>query len=67
LKDYDPEYTGKFSSKEDAAEKLGSDIVKMAALQDVLYAQNTYSLLIMLQAMDAAGKDSVIKHVMSGV
>ena len=67
LKDYDPEYTGKFSSKEDAAEKLGSDIVKMAALQDVLYAQNTYSLLIILQAMDAAGKDSVIKHVMSGV
>jgi PPK2 family polyphosphate:nucleotide phosphotransferase len=67
LKDYDPEYTGKFSSKEDAAEKLGSDIVKMAALQDVLYAQNTYSLLVILQAMDAAGKDSVIKHVMSGV
>lgn len=67
LKDYDPAYTGKFASKEDAAEKLQSDIVKLAALQDVLYAQNTYSLLVILQAMDAAGKDGVIKHVMSGV
>jgi len=67
LKDYDPEYTGKFSSKEDAAEKLQSDIAKLAALQDVLYAQNTYALLLIFQAMDAAGKDGVVKHVMSGV
>ncbi len=67
LKDYDPAYTGKFSSKEDAAEKLGSDIAKLAALQDVLYAQNTRALLLIFQAMDAAGKDGVIKHVMSGV
>ena len=67
LKDYDPAYTGKFSAKEDAAEKLQSDIVKLAALQDVLYAQNTYALLLIFQAMDAAGKDGVVKHVMSGV
>jgi PPK2 family polyphosphate:nucleotide phosphotransferase len=67
LKDYDPAYTGKFSSKEDAAGKLQSDIVKLAALQDVLYAQSTHSLLLIFQAMDAAGKDGVIKHVMSGV
>ena len=67
LKDYDPAYTGKFSSKEDAAEKLQADIVKLAALQDVLYAQNSYALLLIFQAMDAAGKDGVIKHVMSGV
>ena len=67
LKDFDPAYTGKFSSKEDAAGKLQSDIVKLAALQDVLYAQDTYSLLLIFQAMDAAGKDGVIKHVMSGV
>lgn len=67
LKDYDPAYTGKFSAKEDAAEKLQSDIAKLAALQDVLYAQNTYALLLIIQAMDAAGKDGVVKHVMSGV
>jgi PPK2 family polyphosphate:nucleotide phosphotransferase len=67
LKDYDPAYTGKFSSKEDAAEKLQSDIVKLAALQDKLYAEGTYALLLIFQAMDAAGKDGVIKHVMSGV
>ena len=67
LKDYDPAYTGKFPAKEDAAEKLQSDIVKLAALQEVLYAQNTYALLLVFQAMDAAGKDGVIKHVMSGV
>jgi PPK2 family polyphosphate:nucleotide phosphotransferase len=67
LKDYDPAYTGKFSSKEDAAGKLQADIVKLAALQDVLYAESTHSLLLIFQAMDAAGKDGVIKHVMSGV
>jgi len=67
LKDYDPAYTGKFSSKEDAAGKLQADIVKLAALQDVLYARSTWSLLLIFQAMDAAGKDGVIKHVMSGV
>jgi PPK2 family polyphosphate:nucleotide phosphotransferase len=67
LKDYDPGYTGKFSSKEEAAGKLQSDIVKLAALQDVLYAQDTYALLLIFQAMDAAGKDGAIKHVMSGV
>ena len=67
LKDYDPAYTGKFSSKDDAAEKLQSDIVRLAALQDKLYAQGTYALLLIFQALDAAGKDGVIKHVMSGV
>ncbi|HUI09817.1 MAG TPA: polyphosphate kinase 2 family protein [Bacteroidota bacterium] len=67
LKDFDPGWTGKFSSKEDAAEKLQSDIARMAALQDVLYAQGKYALLLIFQAMDAAGKDGAIKHVMSGV
>ena len=67
LKDYDPAYTGKFSSREDAAEKLQSDIARLAALQDKLYAQGTYALLLIFQAMDAAGKDGAIKHVMSGV
>jgi len=67
LKDYDTAWTGKFRSKEDAAEKLQSDIALLATLQDVLYAQGNYALLLIFQAMDAAGKDGAIKHVMSGV
>lgn len=67
LKDYDPDYTGEFENKEQAETKLREDVVKLASYQDVLYAQNTYSLLIIFQAMDASGKDSTIKHVMSGV
>jgi PPK2 family polyphosphate:nucleotide phosphotransferase len=67
LQDSDPAYTGKFKEKEDAASKLADDIRAMAELQDVLYAQREYSLLLVFQAMDAAGKDSAIKHVMSGI
>jgi PPK2 family polyphosphate:nucleotide phosphotransferase len=67
LADYDPADTGKFKSKEDAVEDLREDIARLAAYQDKLYAQNTYALLVIVQAMDAAGKDGAIKHVMSGV
>ena len=67
LKDYDTGYTGKFKDKGEAAEKLEADIKRLAKLQDVLYAQNTHALLIIFQAMDAAGKDGTIRHVMSGV
>ena len=67
LKDYDTGYTGKFRDKAEAAEKLQADIKRLARLQDVLYAQNTYALLVIFQAMDAAGKDGTIRHVMSGV
>ena len=67
LKDFDPEDTGEFKSKEDAVEKLSTDIADLANMQDILYAQNTYALLLIFQAMDAAGKDGTIKHVMSGV
>jgi PPK2 family polyphosphate:nucleotide phosphotransferase len=67
LKDYDTSYTGGFKDKEDAAEKLQADIKCLAVLQDKLYASGAYSLLIVFQAMDAAGKDSTIKHVMSGI
>jgi PPK2 family polyphosphate:nucleotide phosphotransferase len=67
LKDYDPDYTGEFENKEQAESKLREDVLRLASYQDVLYAQNTYSLLIIFQAMDASGKDSTIKHVMSGV
>jgi PPK2 family polyphosphate:nucleotide phosphotransferase len=67
LKDYDPGFTGKFKSKEEAQEKLQKDLARLTELQDVLYAQDTYALLLIFQAMDAAGKDGIIKHVMSGV
>jgi PPK2 family polyphosphate:nucleotide phosphotransferase len=67
LHDYDPDDTRPFKEKDDALEKLRDDIERLADLQDVLYAQNTYALLLVFQAMDAAGKDGTIKHVMSGV
>ncbi len=67
LKQYDPGYTGKFKSRKAARKKLQQDIEKLAQYQDVLYAQNIYGVLLVFQALDAAGKDSAIKHVMSGV
>ena len=67
LKDFDPKYTGAFKDRKAAKEKLAADISRMALLQDKLYAENRSALLIIFQAMDAAGKDSTIKHVMSGI
>ncbi len=67
LKHYGPGFTGNFKSKKAARKKLKQDIQKLAEYQDVLYAQNIYAVLLIFQALDAAGKDSAIKHVMSGV
>jgi PPK2 family polyphosphate:nucleotide phosphotransferase len=69
LGDFDPADTGPFKNKgkAQAADVLQEGIEEMAALQDKLYAQDQWSLLIIFQAMDAAGKDGVIKHVMSGL
>ena len=67
VKDYNAGYKCEFHQKDDAVKKLKTGILQLAKYQDILYAQNTYSLLIIFQAMDAAGKDSTIKHVMSGV
>ena len=67
LQDYDTAYTGDFKEKKDAKEKLQNDIKKLSELQYKLYASNEYSLLIIFQALDAAGKDGTIKHVMTGV
>lgn len=67
LKDYDTRDTGPYEAKEEAADDLRKDVGRLAELQDVLYAQNTHSVLLVFQAMDAAGKDSAIKHVMSGI
>ena len=65
-KDYDPSFKAPGWSKEKATQKLAEGIQMLAEQQDKLYAQNTYGLLIVLQALDAAGKDGTIKHVMSG-
>lgn len=67
LKDFDPNYSDKFTDKEEAVVDLQNNILRMTELQDMLYAQDVYSLLIVFQAMDAAGKDGAIKHVMSGI
>ncbi|HLF33011.1 MAG TPA: polyphosphate kinase 2 family protein [Cyclobacteriaceae bacterium] len=67
LKKFKTGYTGKFKSKKEAEKKLEKDIKSMQKLQDMLYAHDKYSLLLIFQAMDAAGKDGTIKHVMSGV
>lgn len=67
LNDIDPADTGDIDSKEHAAELLQRGIGEMAELQDKLYAQDQFAVLLIFQAMDAAGKDGAIKHVMSGV
>jgi PPK2 family polyphosphate:nucleotide phosphotransferase len=67
LREYNTSYTGNYSDKQAAKEALADHIQIMAKLQDMLYASHRYSLLIIFQALDAAGKDGTIKHVMSGI
>jgi PPK2 family polyphosphate:nucleotide phosphotransferase len=67
LKDFDTAATDKFKKKEEADEMLIAGIKLMSDLQVKLYAQDRWSLLLIFQAMDAAGKDSTISHVMSGI
>ena len=67
LKDFDPADTRHWHSEAAAREKLQQDISRMADLQNKLYAQDQWAILFIFQAMDAAGKDGTIKHVMSGV
>jgi PPK2 family polyphosphate:nucleotide phosphotransferase len=69
LKDVDPDDTGdlKSADKPRAQEALQAGIEALAELQDTLYAQDRWSVLLIFQAMDAAGKDGTIKHVMSGI
>ncbi len=66
LKDFDTDYTGKALNKSDAELLLDSSRKQLAEVQDMLYAHNRYSVLIIFQAMDAAGKDGAVKHIMSG-
>jgi PPK2 family polyphosphate:nucleotide phosphotransferase len=67
LSDRDAAFTGGFKGKKEAARRLAAGIERMRELQERLYAQDRYALLLIFQAMDAAGKDSTIEHVMSGV
>jgi PPK2 family polyphosphate:nucleotide phosphotransferase len=67
LSKVDTAYTANFKSKDEGKKLLLENIKRMRELQSKLYAQDRYSLLLVFQAMDAAGKDGTIKHVMSGV
>ena len=67
LADHDPADTNGVGNKAKAEQQLAESIGTMRELQERLYAQDRWSVLIVLQAMDAAGKDSTIKHVMSGL
>jgi len=67
LDEFSTSSTGKYKSRKSAEKNLASGIAELSELQDKLYAHDRYSLLIIFQAMDAAGKDGTIKHVMSGV
>jgi PPK2 family polyphosphate:nucleotide phosphotransferase len=67
LADIRPDDTWKLKSKEHAHEWLEKGVAHLSELQGKLYAQNQWALLLIFQAMDAAGKDGTIKHVMSGV
>ena len=70
LKDVDPNDTLEFTKEEDkprAKEAMVTGLIALTELQDKLYAQDRWAVLLIFQAMDAAGKDGAIKHVMSGV
>ena len=67
IEDFDASYTGKFMQHKEAEIDLEKNLKKMARLQEKLFAEGRQSLFIVLQALDAAGKDSAIKHVMSGL
>jgi len=67
LANYDPAYTGQLKGAKHGMETLEEDISDLADAQELLWSSKQQSLLIIFQAMDAAGKDGTIKHVMSGI
>ena len=67
LKDFDPADTGGIRSKERATAAMQKSLEQLADLQNKLYAQDQWAVLLIFQGMDASGKDGVIKHVMTGV
>jgi PPK2 family polyphosphate:nucleotide phosphotransferase len=66
MKDFDTGYKGKILNKQESEKMLAASRKYLADVQDKLYAHNRYSVLIIFQAMDAAGKDGAVKHIMSG-
>ena len=66
LKKFDTNYDTKMLSKNEGEVILSNSLSQLAKMQDMLYAENKHSLLVVLQAMDAAGKDGAIKHVITG-
>lgn len=67
VSDFNPSYKGIINGKEDGVKLLEENVVQMRDLQSKLYAHNHFAILLIFQAMDAAGKDGTIKHVMSGL
>lgn len=67
LSKMNPSYTGGFENEKMAKEKLSDDIQKLSKLQEKLFASDNHAILIIFQAMDAAGKDSTIEHVLTGI
>ncbi len=67
LKKYDPAWTGSIRDEKHAESLLADGVKRLARQQSILYASDTHSVLMISQAMDAAGKDGTIRHVMSGV
>lgn len=67
LADYDPGFTAGFEDKAAAKAALLEDVSELAQMQDVFWASKQFALIVIFQALDAAGKDSTIEHVMSGV
>jgi len=67
LSDYDPGYTGSYHSKRETKAELDRNVKRLRELQEVQWAEGKHALLIVLQAMDAGGKDGTIKQVMRGV
>jgi len=67
LSEHKTDFSGDYKDKNEAKKDLEINVKRLTELQDVLYAQNKHALLIIFQAMDAAGKDGTIKHVMSGL
>jgi polyphosphate kinase 2 (PPK2 family) len=67
LKHFDPGYLGKHESHKSASPEIQENLQKMDQLQYLMYAENKHSLLIVLQGLDAAGKDGVVRHVLTGM
>lgn len=67
VSDYKPSYKGILNGKNDGVKLLQENVEQLIELQAKLYADNRYAVLLIFQAMDAAGKDGTIKHVMSGL